>query len=71
MDMAPNHVKALYFRGKCQYLVEEFENSIATLTKLCTLEPTNADFKAELDQAKKLKAEEFAKQHAIYSKMFK
>ena len=59
IDMAPNHAKALYFRGKCQYLVEDFDNSIATLTKLCSLEPTNADFRSELEQAKKLKALEF------------
>lgn len=56
MDMAPNHTKALYFRGKCQYLVEDFDNAIATLTKLCSLEPTNADFRTELDTAKKMKA---------------
>ena len=41
MDMAPNHAKALFFRGKCQYLVEEYENSIETLTKLCGLDPDN------------------------------
>jgi len=44
MDMAPNHAKALYFRGKCQYLVEEYENSINTLTLLSGLEPQNKDF---------------------------
>ena len=70
MDMAPRHPKALYFRGKCQYLCEEFENSIVTLSKLCTIEPTNADFKAELEHAKKLKAAELAAQKKIYSKMF-
>lgn len=41
MDMAPNHPKALFFRGKCQYLVEEYSNAIETLTKLCNLEPDN------------------------------
>jgi len=51
-------------------LVEEFENSIATLTKLCSLEPANNDFKAELEQAKKLKNAELQKQKKVYSKMF-
>lgn len=71
MDMAPNHVKALFFRGKSQYMVEEFDGAILTLTRLCKLEPTNADFKQELDQAKKLKANELRSQQKIYSKMFK
>ena len=48
-DMAPNHPKSLFFRGKCQYLVEEYDNAIATLTHLCSLEPNNTDFKAELE----------------------
>ena len=50
-DMNPNHAKALYFCGKAQYLVEEFDNSIATLTHLCSLQPENPDFKAELEMA--------------------
>ncbi len=58
LDMAPSHAKALFFRGKSQYLVEEFDQSIATLTKLCQLQPDNTDFKAELDMANKLKARE-------------
>lgn len=70
MDMNSRHPKALYFRGKCQYLVEEFENSIATLTKLCQIEPENNDFKAELEHAKRLKAAELKKQKKVYSKMF-
>lgn len=70
MDMNPRHPKALYFRGKCQYLVEEFENSIATLTKLCQIEPENNEFKAELEHAKRLKAAELKKQKKVYSKMF-
>ena len=41
MDMAPNHPKALFFRGKSQYMAEEFDNAIETLTKLCSLEPEN------------------------------
>lgn len=41
MDMAPNHPKSLFFRGKSQYMVEEFDNAIETLTKLCGLEPEN------------------------------
>jgi len=49
--MSPNHPKALYFRGKCQYMVEEFDSSLMTLTKLCGLEPENQDFKLELEQA--------------------
>lgn len=61
IDFAPNHPKALFFRGKCQYLVEEFDPAIATLTKLCKQDPDNADFKAELDMAKKLKAQEIQK----------
>lgn len=61
MDMNPRHPKALYFRGKCQYLVEDFDKSIVTLTKLCQLEPENNDFKAELEQAKRLKAAELKK----------
>lgn len=65
MDMNPRHPKALYFRGKCQYLVEEFENSIATLTKLCEIEPDNADFQNELENAKRLKAAELKKQLSL------
>ncbi len=68
--MAPSHAKALFFRGKCQYMVEEFEQSIATLTKLCKLQPDNTDFKAELDMANKLKARELKQQQKVYSKMF-
>ena len=70
MDMAPNHPKGLYFRGKCQYLVEDFEKSIASLTKLCKIEPENADFKAELEQAKRLQAADLQKQKKVYSRMF-
>ena len=57
MDINPGHPKALFFRGKCQYLVEDFDESIVTLTKLCQLEPENSDFKAELEHARKLKAQ--------------
>lgn len=32
IDMAPNHVKALFFRGKSQYMIEDFEQAVATLT---------------------------------------
>jgi len=71
IDMAPNHAKALYFRGKSQYLVEEFEGAIATLTRLCALQPENDDFKAELDMAIKLKARELRQQQKVFSKMFK
>ena len=71
MDMAPNHPKALFFRGKSQYMVEEFDNAIETLTKLCGLEPENQDFKTELDHAKKLKARELKQQQKLFSKMFK
>lgn len=49
IDMAPNHVKALFFRGKSQYMIEDFDPAVETLTKLCELEPSNADFKKELD----------------------
>ena len=71
MDMAPNHPKALFFRGKSQYMVEEFDNAIETLTKLCSLEPENNDFKTELEHAKKLKARELKQQQKLFSKMFK
>ena len=70
IDMAPNHPKALFFRGKSQYLVEEFDNAVETLSKLCDLEPDNEDFKKELDTAKKLKAQELKNQKKLYSKMF-
>jgi len=42
-------------------MVEEYENSIATLTKLCEIEPENNDFKNELEHAKRLKAAELKK----------
>lgn len=61
MDMAPNHAKALFFRGKCQYLIEEYDNAIETLSRLCSIEPQNEDFKKELDQAKRLKAHDLKK----------
>ena len=70
MDMAPNHAKALFFRGKSQYMVEEFDQSIATLTKLCGLQPENEEFKAELEMANKLKARELKQQQKVFSKMF-
>ena len=61
IDMAPNHSKALFFRGRAQYMVEEFDNSIATLTKLCELSPDDAGFKQELEHAKKLHAADLKK----------
>jgi Flp pilus assembly protein TadD len=41
--MDPNNIKALYFRGKAQYSLEEFDNAITTLTRLCVIDPNNAD----------------------------
>ena len=71
IDMAPNHVKALYFRGKSQYMIEEFDEALATLTKVCELEPANDDFKKELEHAKRLKQADVKKQQKVFSKMFK
>lgn len=71
MDMAPNHAKALFFRGKSHYLLAEYDEAVETLTKLCGLEPENEDFKKELEQAKRLKARDLKKQQQMFSKMFK
>ena len=54
--MAPNHAKALYFRGKSQIATEEFDQGIETLTQLCEIEPDNVDFKKELDRSKAVRA---------------
>ena len=71
IDMAPNHAKALFFRGRAQYMVEEYEAAIATLTKLCELQPEDQGFKQELEQAKRLQAQDLKKQQKMFSKMFK
>ena len=55
--MDKNHVKAHFFRGKSQIAVEEFENGVKTLTKLCELDK-NEDFVKELERAKALRAHE-------------
>ena len=52
-------------------MVEEYEAAIATLTKLCELQPEDQGFKQELEQAKRLQAQDLKKQQKMFSKMFK
>ena len=51
LEMDTNHAKALWFRGRSYLQVEEYDNAIATLVRLCKVEP-QAEFKRELDRAK-------------------
>jgi cytochrome c-type biogenesis protein CcmH/NrfG len=37
--MDANHAKALWFRGRSYMQIEEFDNAIATLVRLCKVEP--------------------------------
>lgn len=52
LEMDANAVKALWFRGKAYAMLTEWDNSIEALTKVCKLEPANAEFRKELEQVK-------------------
>ena len=71
IEMAPNHQKALFFRGKSQIQTEEYDEAIKTLTHLTEIASDNNDFKTELARAKQAKANANKKQQQLYSKMFK
>ena len=68
--MDKDHVKAHFFRGRSQAAVEEFDNAVKTLTRLCEIDG-NPDFVKELETVKRLKSQEVKKQQNLYSKMFK
>jgi tetratricopeptide (TPR) repeat protein len=57
LEMDPNHVKALWFRGRAECELGDLGQSIKTLEKLCALD-NSAEFRKELDRAKKVRLNE-------------
>ena len=71
LEMDPNAVKALWFRGKAFAMLKEWDNAIDALQKACKIDQGNAEFRKELEQVKQKKLSEFQKQNQLYVNMFK
>lgn len=55
MEMDPNNVKGLYFRGYAFLELQEYEKSVECLQKLVNLDPKHADGRALFEKAKKIR----------------
>lgn len=55
LEMDPNNIKCLYFRGKAYLELQEYDNSVNCLQKLVQIDPNHVDGRNELARAKKIK----------------
>ncbi|TNV81229.1 hypothetical protein FGO68_gene13209 [Halteria grandinella] len=70
IDMDPDNVKCLYFRGNAYLELEEYDNSTKCLAHLVQVDPAHKDGRALFEKAKKAKKEYQENQHKKFSKMF-
>jgi tetratricopeptide (TPR) repeat protein len=55
IEMDPNNVKCLYFRGKALIELKEYSKAVDCFTKLVHVDPNHAEGRKELENAKKIK----------------
>ena len=70
MEMDPNNVKSLYFRGKAFLEMKDFDPSIDCFYRICQLDPTHSDGKSELIKAKKAKKDFEESERKKFAKLF-
>ena len=70
LDMDPNNVKALYFRGIAFLELQDYKESVESLQKLVHVDPTHVDGRAYFEKAKKARKDFLDSQHKKFSKMF-
>lgn len=70
LEMDPNNVKCLYFRGNALLELQEYERSVECLAKLVQTDPKHADGRALFEKAKKVKKDFLEAQHKKFSKFF-
>ncbi len=57
IEMDPDNVKCLYFRGNALVELQEYAKGVETLQRLVTVDPKHAEGRALFERAKKVKKE--------------
>ena len=70
MEMDPNHVKCLYFRGFALLEVQEYDQAVECLQRLVHVDPSNQDGRNLFERAKKVRKDFRDAAHKKLSKMF-
>mmetsp|Transcript_17944 Transcript_17944/g.30530 ORF Transcript_17944/g.30530 Transcript_17944/m.30530 type:complete len:88 (-) Transcript_17944:55-318(-) len=69
--MAPNNVKALYFRAFALLKLEDFDEAVNWAQKLLVVDPNHAEGKTLLVKAKKMRQDFRDREGRKFAKLFK